>query len=317
LTKGWKKKRILLFAHGGLVDEQSAIQRVAEVRKPLLDHEVYALAFIWKSDYWTTLENTLRDALSRRTTGGILAATTRAKGGGRQTLALLADLAKKDPSVEIHIVGHSAGAVFHGPIVQLLTKGKISDGPLKGVAGHKLKIATLTLWAPACTIDYFKQYYADALQSGSILDFSIFTLTDKAEQDDNCAGIYHKSLLYLVSNAFEQRFRIPVLRPDGEPILGMENFIRKDKALCNLITSKGDWVLAPNTSSVAKGQSGARHHGDFDNDAATLQATLARVLGQKTDAFSGFIHFRAPRSLRARLQGMTRAAVGLSTKWEA
>jgi hypothetical protein len=133
----------------------------------------------------------LRDALARRKTGGILdagkdfmldraddllepvartltgkaewmemkenaeAATTRAKGGGRQTLALLADLAKKDPSVEIHIVGHSAAAVFHGPIVQMLIKRKISDGPLKGVAGHKLKIATLTLWAPACTIDYF------------------------------------------------------------------------------------------------------------------------------------------------------------------
>jgi hypothetical protein len=353
LTKGWKKKRILLFAHGGLVEEQSAIQRVAEVRKPLLDQEVYPLAFIWKSDYWTTLQNMLRDALSRRTTAGILdaakdfmldraddllepiarnltgkaewtemkenaeAATTKAKGGGRQTLALLADLAKKDPTVEIHIVGHSAGAVFHGPIVQLLTKGKISDGPLKGVNGHKLKIATLTLWAPACTVEYFKQYYADALQSGSILDFSIFTLTDKAEQDDNCAGIYHKSLLYLVSNAFEQRFRIPLMRPDGEPILGMEKFIRKDKALCNLITSKGDWVLAPNTAPAAKDQSAARHHGDFDNDATTLQATLARVLGQKTDAFSGFTHLRAPRSLRARLQGMTAAAGDLTTKWGA
>ena len=268
LTNGWKKKRILLFAHGGLVKEQSAIQRVAEVYQPLLDHQVYPLAFIWKSDYWTTLQNMLRDALSRRTTGGILdaakdfmldraddllepvaraltgkaewtemkenaeAATTTAKGGGRQVLALLAEFAKKDPTVEIHIVGHSAGAIFHGPIVQLLTaKGKISDGPLKGVDGYKLKIASLNLWAPACTVEYFNQYYADALQSGSILDFTLFTLTDKAEQDDNCAGIYHKSLLYLVSNAFEKRFRIPLVQPDGEPILGMEKFIRKDKAL--------------------------------------------------------------------------------------
>ena len=93
----------------------------------------------------------------------------------------------------------------------LATKGKISDGPLKGVSGLNLKIATLTLWAPACTVDYFNQYYAAALQSGSIGDFSIFTLTEKAEQDDNCANIYHKSLLYLVSNAFEKRFRIPSL----------------------------------------------------------------------------------------------------------
>jgi hypothetical protein len=82
-----------------------------------------------------------------------------------------------------------------------------------------------------------------------------------------------------------------------------------------LITSKGDWVLAPNTSPVAKDQSAARHHGDFDNDATTLEATLARVLGQKTDAFSGFTHLRSPRSLRARLRGITTSAGGLSTKW--
>ena len=32
-----------------------------------------------------------------------------------------------------------------------------------------------------------------------IKQFAIFTLTDRAEQDDDCANIYHKSLLYLVS----------------------------------------------------------------------------------------------------------------------
>ena len=246
ITNGWKTKRILLFAHGGLVNEQSAVQHVAELRKPLLDKQVYPLAFVWKTDYWTTLQNILRDALSRRTTGGVLdsaknfmldraddllepiaraltgksewtemkengeAATVKAKGGGRQTVELLADFAKKNPRVEIHIAGHSAGSIFHGPIVQLLTaKGKIPDGPLKDVDGYGLKIATLTLLAPACTMDFFKQYYVGALQSNSIDGFSIFTLTDQAEQDDNCAGIYNKSLLYLVSNAFERRFRIP------------------------------------------------------------------------------------------------------------
>jgi hypothetical protein len=72
LTAGWKKKRILVHAHGGLVSEPSAIQRVADVREPLLAHEVYPLAFVWKSDFWTTLQNILRDALARRTVGGVL-----------------------------------------------------------------------------------------------------------------------------------------------------------------------------------------------------------------------------------------------------
>ena len=350
-TRGWNRKRILLFAHGGLVAEQSAVQRVAEFRKPLLDHEVYPLAFVWKTDYWTTLQNILRDALARRTTGGVLdsaknfmldraddllepiarvvtgksewtemkenaeAATTRANGGGRQTVALLADLAKTDRSVEIHLAGHSAGSIFLGPIVQLLTsKGKISGGKLDGVSGYNLKIASLTLLAPACTVDYFYQYYAGALQAGAIGDFSLFTLTDQAERDDNCAGIYHKSLLYLVSNAFERQFRIPILHPDGEPILGMEKFIRKDKTLYDLVTTKGSWVLAPNTAQIARDKSNARHHGDFDNEVATLQATLAHIVGQKTDAFAKFKHFQAPRSLRAQLQDMSGAAGDLRTK---
>jgi hypothetical protein len=193
-----------------------------------------------------------------------------------------------------------------GPIVQLLTtKGKISNGPLKGLAGYGLKLSTLTLWAPACTVDYFNQYYAEALRSGRIGDFGLFTLTDKAEQDDNCAGIYHKSLLYLVSSAFEKRFRIPLIHPDGEPIFGMEKFIRKDSALHALLDAKADWVLAPNASPPGSPKaSAARHHGDFDNDRATLEATLARILGRKTDAFSRFTHHRGPQSLRNQLQGM-------------
>lgn len=31
----------------------------------------------------------------------------------------------------------------------------------------------------------------------------LYTLTDAAEQDDHCAHVYNKSLLYLVSNAFD------------------------------------------------------------------------------------------------------------------
>jgi Papain family cysteine protease len=341
LTARWKKKRILVHAHGGLVSEVSAIQRVADVREPLLAHEVYPLAFVWKSDFWTTLQNILRDALARRTVGGVLdttkdfmldraddlleplaraltgkaqwsemkenaeAATISARGGARYAAGLLAELAR-DPAVEIHLVGHSAGAVFHGPIVQLLTtKGKISNGPLKSLTGYGLKLSTLTLWAPACTVDYFNQYYAEALRSGRVADFGLFTLTDKAEQDDNCAEIYHKSLLYLVSNAFEKRFRIPLIRSDGERILGMEKFIRKDNALRALLDAKADWVLAPNAfPSGSPKASAARHHGDFDNDRATLEATVARILGRKTDAFSRFTHHRGPQSLRNQLQGM-------------
>ena len=103
-----------------------------------------------------------------------------------------------------------------------------------------------------------------------------------------------------------KRFRIPLIRSDGEPIFGMEKFIGKDTALHALLDAKADWILAPNAfPSGSPKASAARHHGDFDDDQATLEAILARILGRKTDAFSRFTHQCGPQSLRNQLQGMT------------
>lgn len=323
ITSNWTKKRILLFAHGGLVAEDSAIQRLAETRAALLSREVYPISFVWKTDYWTTIANILRDALSRRTSGGVIdsakdfmldrlddaleplgraltgkaewdemkengiAATNAKAGGARLALEYIAALMSTDPAVELHLVGHSAGAIFHAALVQLLTtKGTIQGGVLNGTKGLGLPITTCTLWAPACSVDLFKQTYLPAIQAGSIGDFGLFTLNDRTERDDHCANIYHKSLLYLVSNAFESRFRIPLMRPDGEPILGMEKFIRQDAEILGIFKNKNaEWILAPNSEAHgSRRESNARHHGDFDNDDATLRATLTRILGQKTGA---------------------------------
>src|SRR5262249_23165935 len=71
-TEKWKTKRLVLYAHGGLVDESSAVQRVADLRGPMLDNQVYPLSLIWKSGYWTTLTNLLQDALRRRRPEGFL-----------------------------------------------------------------------------------------------------------------------------------------------------------------------------------------------------------------------------------------------------
>ncbi|HEY4530453.1 MAG TPA: C1 family peptidase [Luteimonas sp.] len=69
ITRGWKKKRVLLYAHGGLVPEAAAIQRVADFRETLLPQQIYPLCFVWRSDLWTTLGNILGDAARPRTEG--------------------------------------------------------------------------------------------------------------------------------------------------------------------------------------------------------------------------------------------------------
>jgi Papain family cysteine protease len=336
ITQGWAKKRLLLYAHGGLVDENSAVQRLADYRATLLDQEVYPLSFIWHSDFWSTLTNILGESLRRRRPEGILddtkdflldrlddalepllrlpgktmweemkenaiLATADKQGGARLAIEQIVQLAQ-DPDVEIHVVGHSAGAIFHAPLVQLLTTtGKITSGELKGIAGGDLSIASCTLWAPACTIDLFEQYYKPAIDLGKIDRLTLFTLTDAAEQDDNCASIYNKSLLYLVSNAFEAKPRIP-LASDGEPILGMEKFLNDGQhpAISKLFKPGKSWILAPNHEPEGSANSStARHHGAFDDDLATVKATLARILN--VDSHQVELNFmRSASSLRSK-----------------
>ncbi len=321
VTETWKKKRLLLYAHGGLVSETAAVQRLAEYRKGMLQAEVYPVSFIWHSDAWTTITNVLKDAFNSKRPEGLLDSTkdfmldrlddalepmarvltgklqwdemkqnamlaTTAKNGGVQLIlnSIKALAARFPDDFEIHVIGHSAGSIFHAPLVRLLTAtGTIDEGYLKGSKGLGLKIASCILWAPACTVDLFKQAYLPAVNQEAIGRLALFILTDQAENDDNCGGIYHKSLLYLVSNAFEKRFRIPVFRNDGEPIIGMRKFIQKDPELSALFSQgKADLVLAPNSEpDGSPAHSTATHHGDFDDDIATVTAALARILNRE------------------------------------
>ncbi len=316
-THKWKTKRILLYAHGGLVDEASAVQHLADYRQAMLDAEVYPVFFIWHTDFWSTLSNILEDAVKQRKPEGILdtakdfmldrlddvlepiagglggkrmwsemkqnaEGASGQKGGASYAAGCLKALTKDEPSLEIHLAGHSAGSIFHAYLIKLLTQK------------YKLKAKTCTLWAPACTTKLFKDAYAPAIKNKKIERFALFTLTDKTEQDDNCAKVYNKSLLYLVANAFEDSKHIPGFQ-DGEPLLGMAKFIKKDEEIKKLIADKRvEWVLAPNTSQNPPSCSTAQRHGDFDDDIPTVKATLARILGVgKTGARMNFNRSRA------------------------
>jgi hypothetical protein len=158
-----------------------------------------------------------------------------------------------------------------------------TDRVWEPINGLGLSIKTCTLWAAACSVGLFKATYLPAIQSGKIAAPALFSLTDSAEQDDNCARVYNKSLLYLVSNAFEKDAR-KFFEKDGYPILGMDKFVQKDAALRKLVNNETiDYVLAPNAEPEGSiNASRASHHGDFDDDRATVLATLARIIGRKS-----------------------------------
>ncbi|MFN5048015.1 C1 family peptidase [Roseateles sp.] len=318
----WPKKRVLLYAHGGLVSEAAALQRLAEYRPGLLEGEVYPLAFIWKSDYWSTVSNILQDAVRRRRPEGAfdaakdflldrlddllepvarqltgkaawdemkenaLAASRQGGAAWRvvRHLAELAELAQAEKGLEIHLVAHSAGSILLAPVVGLLN-----------AAG--LKIRSCTLWAPACSTELFKREYLPALKKGGIEDLAVYALDDATEQDDHCAQLYNKSLLYLVSHAFEARQRIPGLQA-GTPLLGLQHCIEADAELAALFGKGGRarLVLAPDKGRAPL--SSARHHGDFDDDPDTVRSTFARILDAKPAQLGAISFGRSASSLR-------------------
>ena len=69
---------------------------------------------------------------------------------------------------------------------------------------------TLHLLAPAVRADVFLQQLKGLIGS-SIKKTTVFTMAQDWEKRDNVARIYHKSLLYLVSRAFEDRTHTPIL----------------------------------------------------------------------------------------------------------
>ena len=135
-------------------------------------------------------------------------------------------------------------------------------------------ITTCTLFAPACTVEFFQEHYAPRLKANHkgtrlpVLD--IYNLTDKLELDDNVVKAYRKSLLYLVSNALE--------RKQDKPILGMQRFSK------NLNGTNGLKLIYSNgRGKVTRSES----HGGFDNDTHTMNSLLKRVLnGAPKDPFN-------------------------------
>src|SRR5690606_227060 len=150
-TRSWSQRRLLLYAHGGLVSEDAALQRLADYLEPFTSSEIYPISFIWKTDLWTTVTNIVKDAVRRRRPEGPLdrlkdfmldrlddalepiarsaggpaiwgemkenaeRTVTDDRGAFRLIAPLLRDLAA---GTQLHIVAHSAGSIYFARLVQ-------------------------------------------------------------------------------------------------------------------------------------------------------------------------------------------------------
>lgn len=292
-----KYDHVLFYAHGGLNDLRNAAARAAAMTEGFKRNRIWPIFFLWRTglaEIAGDLFLEMRDRLLGRAAGlqdltdvlieeaarrlvrpfwkemksdafeGSNAASADDEHGAaawRAVRAVSEAVAARSPSMKVHFVGHSAGAVF---LAHLFARDAREGGAILGNTG------TVSLFAPACDIALFDgalRPVAKAL-TGPDRRFSVYNLADDAERDDVVGDVYGKSLLYLVSNAFE---------PTANwPLAGLD----RDFAA---ISGDVDYHVA----LQGRKKSRATRHGGFDNDPATMNDVLSRVVGRPVTARTG------------------------------
>lgn len=303
-TQAWKKRRVMLYLHGGLNNEHAAAQRVAALRAPCLANEIYPLHVMWETGFMESLSSYFADWFThadelagrsllatvgdgrdwvierslavplRRIWGEMkenarLASEHQAQLGAMQLLAnSLRRSGLHGASWELHVVAHSAGSIFFVWMLQHLIALKL---PLKSVQ----------FMAPAVDIKLFSDTVLAAADAGRCPLPILYLLSEDAERDDTVGNqlVYGKSLLHLVANAGEKK--------RGTAILGMRAYLDRDPALRRayqgvagdglplLITAGGEREAAGRQRASSQSVS----HDGFDNDPATMNSLLYRILG--------------------------------------
>jgi hypothetical protein len=313
-TKSWSRKRIALYLHGGLNKEDEVARRILAFRNVMLENEIYPIHIMWESGFSDALRQMIGDLFTdvddraggiadwlRKTRDGLIEAKDRtleltAAGPGsliwdemkenarlssehpdklgamqimaQSVAAAFAGVSSAErKSWELHVVGHSAGSIYGAYAMPHLI-------------GTGVALKTIQFMAPAMTVELFEKRMAKAIAEKSCPMPHLYILSNGAEEGDS-VGPYGKSLLYLVSNAFEGRREVP--------LLGMQKFVAKvdgkdppDPKVAALV--KGSVTVAKDEedeSDKSKPRSNSDTHGGFDNDAATMNSVLRMILGGK------------------------------------
>ena len=228
-----RSRKLVLYAHGGLNDLRSALARAKVLGPCFYDNDAYPIFACWQSGFADALKDALEDVIvgqsrtirgsARRRAPSPTPRTGRSKrsrspagrplwlqmkqnalaasdeyGGIRFLASRLAELAKDEAGLEVHLVGHSAGAIMIAPLLDLLRERKVTGRLARALrAGlHGRSREPVLRQAPR---------HDDPRRQ-----VAIEILCDAREKDDS-VGPYGKSLLYLVSRALENVHKTPIL----------------------------------------------------------------------------------------------------------
>ncbi|MDP1996491.1 MAG: C1 family peptidase, partial [Gallionella sp.] len=314
-----EKKRLVIYAHGGLNSEADAIQRAQAMGRYFLGNGCYPLFMVWKSGLLESFGNILADKVSpgaagmaggiggwltdkvsdplvEKTIGRPFArplwsemkenaelAAEGGRGGDLLTEALRSLAGSWGDQFELHLMGHSAGSIALGRLLGNLKQKDLADS-----------VKSVHLYAPACTVAFANRHYASQAEIMNRLYLDI--LADQREQDDNVAYVYQKSLLYFVSNALEADLRMPILglenvyNPqysgwDGSPctaetLTNWRNAAEISKLNDRLTVHHEEKILTRRGNGAdVKEKTASASHGGFDNDVEVISKTLERITG--------------------------------------
>ncbi|MGH1481839.1 MAG: C1 family peptidase [Geminicoccales bacterium] len=323
------KKHVMLYAHGGLNSEEVAIQRAMRMGPWFEANGLHPIFIVWRTSlmesigqigqdlvnnfvkerdelrsegFWSDVVDKVQnkfdkafEAVAEKVVGKAVwsqmkqnaAAASKGSGGSRKIVNAINKLRKTHPDFKLHLVGHSAGSILLG---HMLDDFKKSSG-----------IETVSLFAPACSLAFAIRYYGKALEKEVIAPgkMHVDNLSDENERDDT-VGPYGKSLLYLVSRAFEDPHKMPLLgfetcwEPGTNDLEELKEkfgpYFAKGQ-----IKTLGEWDALATRFDVRKvflgddevvtyeGDNGKQQikagHGCFDNDLGTMNRTVARILG--------------------------------------
>jgi hypothetical protein len=286
-----KYDHLLFYAHGGLNSTKASARRILAMKEVFKANRIYPYHFM----YDTGIMEELKDVVLRKedetvarvgapsdASDWLIEKVSRIPGralwremksgarspfhsrsAGTEVLELFLDALSSRPRGEplkLHGVGHSTGGILLAHLLGRLAK-------MDGVP----RIDTVTLMAPAANEVLFEKEYQPLLKAKrsefGIDAMQILNLNERLEQDDTVGKLYRKSLLYLVSRAFEES---PPM-----PLIGMERFnadLPPNRRL-TFIYSDGPGGREKRTTSET--------HGGFDNDVASMNHVLRTVLGKK------------------------------------
>ena len=288
IAKSTKYQHIVFYGHGGLNSPDDSAERIAAMKDVFKDNGIYPYHVM----YDTGIAEELRDLLlhkgnkTKERVGGAedwfdrvfekiarlpgrllwdemkqdaLDAFSK-EGDGTTAIKIFIDKLRSAPPdhvKKIHLIGHSTGAILFAYFFKILSRIDIT-------------IETCSLLAPACSVKLYHDAYLPVLQGRKPIELKqmdIYNLRDKLERDDVVLSklVYRKSLLYLVSNAFEHN--------SEEPLIGMEKFKGS-------VTRVNDQPAFFYSNGVTSNRTRSKSHGGFDNDVRTMNSILARILGR-------------------------------------